>query len=70
MLAILPEKEDLPNISFNELRKLFINRCVKKGIDLAALADILGTTGAYLTYSKASMNSKIEAINLIAEEVG
>ena len=64
------KKEDLPNISFNELRKLFINRCMKKGIDLATLADILGTTGAYLTYSKASMDSKIEAINLIAEEVG
>lgn len=64
------KKEDLPNISFNELRKLFINRCMKKGIDLATLADILGTTGAYLTCSKASMDSKIEAINLIAEEVG
>ena len=64
------KKEDLPNISFNELRRLFINRCMRKGIDLATLADILGTTGAYLTCSKASMDSKIEAINLIAEEVG
>ena len=64
------KKEDLPSISFNELRKLFIKRCMRKGIDLATLADILGTTGAYLTYSKASMDSKIEAINLIAEEVG
>ena len=64
------KKEDLPNISFNELRKLFINRCMRKGIDLATLADILGTTGAYLTCSKVSMNSKIKAINLIAEEVG
>ena len=64
------KKEDLPSISFNELRKLFINRCMRKGIDLSTLADILGTTGAYLTYSKASMDSKIEAINLIAEEVG
>ena len=64
------KKEDMPNISFNELRKLFIDRCMKKGIDLATLADILGTTGAYLTCSKASMDSKIEAINLIAEEVG
>ena len=64
------KKEDLPSISFNELRKLFINRCMSKGIDLATLADILGTTGAYLTYSKASMDRKIEAINLIAEEVG
>lgn len=64
------KKEDLPGISFNELRKLFINRCMRKGIDLATLADILGTTGSYLTCSKVSMNSKIEAINLIAEEVG
>ena len=64
------KKEELPGISFNELRKLFINRCMRKGIDLATLADILGTTGAYLTCSKASMDSKIEAINLIAEEVG
>ena len=64
------KKEDLPNISFNELRKLFINSCMRKGIDLATLADILGTTGAYLTCSKASMDRKIEAINLIAEEVG
>ena len=64
------KKEDLPSISFNELRRLFINRCMSKGIDLATLADILGTTGAYLTCSKPSMDSKIEAINLIAEEVG
>ena len=64
------KKEDLPNISFNELRRLFINRCMRKGIDLATLADILGTTGAYLACSKASMDSKIEAINVIAEEVG
>ena len=63
-------KEDLPNISFNELRRLFINRCMRKGIDLATLADILGTTGAYLSCTKPSMDSKIEAINLIAEEVG
>ena len=63
------KKEDLPSISFNELRRLFINRCMRKGIDLTTLADILGTTGAYLTCFKASMDSKIEAINLIAEEV-
>ena len=69
-LQSLLKKEDLPNISFNELRRLFINHCMKKGIDLATLADILGTTGAYLTCSKASMDSKIEAINLISEEVG
>ena len=64
------KKEELPGISFNELRKLFINRCMRKGIDLATLAGILGTTGAYLSCSKPSMDSKIEAINLIAEEVG
>ena len=64
------KKEDLPNISFNELRKLFINRCMSKGVDAATLADILGTTGAYLCCSKPTMDSKIEAINLISEEVG
>ena len=64
------KKEDLPGISFNELRKLFINRCMSKGIDLATLADILGTTSAYLCYSKPTMDSKVQAINLIAEEVG
>lgn len=63
------KKEDLPNISFNELRKLFINRCTSKGINLATLADILGTAGTYLYYAKPTMDSKIEAINLIAEEV-
>ena len=69
-LQSILKKEDLPGISFNELRKLFINRCMSKGIDVSTLADILGTTGAYLYCSKSTMDSKIEAINLLAEDVG
>ena len=66
------KKEDLPDISFNELRKLFINRCMSRGIDMVTLSDILGTSTAQNTYmccSKPTMDSKIQAINLISEDV-
>ena len=67
------KKEYLPDINFRELRKLFIKRCISHGADVTVLADILGNVSvqsAAVYYDKPTINSKIQAINLMAEEVG
>ncbi len=66
------KKEYLPDISFSKLRKLFIKRCISHGADVTVLADILGNTSvqsAAAYCEKPTITSKIQAINLIAEEV-
>ncbi len=71
-LRSLLKSEDLPSISFSELRRLFIDRCVNSGVDIVTITDILGNSSVQSTYSsclKPTMDSKIHAINLIAEEV-
>ena len=62
------EKEQLPDISFSGLRKLFIKRCISHGTDVTVLADILGNTSVQSTAmycEKPTITRKIQAINAI-----
>ena len=64
------KKERLPQISFSELRKLFIGRCISRGADIAALTEILGNASVQSTLlycQKASMDSKVRAVELAGE---
>ena len=66
------KKAYLPDISFSELRKLFIKRCLSRGADVTVLADVLGNASvqsAAAYCEKPTMRSKIEAVNLISKEV-
>ncbi len=66
------KKSYLPDISFSELRKLFIKRCLSRGADVTVLADVLGNASvqsAAAYCEKPTMRSKIEAVNLISKEV-
>lgn len=66
------KKEYLPDISFSELRRLFIDRCVNSGVDIVTITDILGNSSVQSTLyccTKPTMDSKVKAVNLIAEEV-
>ena len=61
------KKEQLPDISFREIRKMFINRCVSNGADIATLSEILGniTVQSTLPYcSKPTMDSKMRTVEL------
>lgn len=72
-LRSLLKSEDLPSISFSELRRLFIDRCVNSGVDIVTITDILGNSSVQSTLyccSKPTMDSKMKAVNLIAEKVG
>ena len=66
------KKEHLPDISFNDLKKLFIKRCISCGTDITVLSDILGNSSvqsAAMYCEKPTITSKMQAVSLIAKEV-
>lgn len=63
------KREGLPDLSFSELRKLFANRCVSRGVDLVTLTDLLGNATVQSTcayFPRSTMDAKVAAVGLAA----
>lgn len=71
-LRALLKREGLPDLSFSQLRGLFISRSVNRGADLTALTEVLGNVtvqSAVVYCQKPTMDSKRRAVELVGEEV-
>lgn len=70
-LKSLLKKEKLPEISFSELRKVFVSRCINQGADIATLSDILGNVSVQSIISccpRPTMESKKKTVELVARD--